>query len=117
MLDVGQAEEGAELGVVAWVGGDGEVLAGVGVAGGVGGGGVGGRRGFVAGGAGGNAEQCGGYDGEQRSGAECAEGSRGVRIAWVAMRAHAGLIIIIPDAAVKMCCCGRESRDNGDGAV
>jgi hypothetical protein len=45
VLDVGQAEEGADLGVVAGVGGDGEVFVWVGVVGGVGGGGVGGRRG------------------------------------------------------------------------
>ena len=69
------------------------------------------------GGAGGEAEEGCGYDGEQRSGAECAEGLRGVRIARVTMRAHAGLIIIIPDAAVKLGGCGRECRDDGDGAV
>jgi hypothetical protein len=40
-----------------------------------------------------------------------------VRIAWIAMRAHAGLIIIIPDAAVKLGGRGRECRDDGDGAV
>lgn len=117
VLDVGQTEEGAELGVVAGVGGDGEVLPGVSVVGGVGGGGVGRRRGAVVGGAGGEAEEGCGYDGEQRSGAKCTEGSRGVRIARVAMQAHAGLIIIIAGAAVKLCGCGRERRDNGDGAV
>jgi hypothetical protein len=40
-----------------------------------------------------------------------------LRIALVAMRAHAGLIIIITGAAVKLCGCGRERRDDGDGAV
>jgi hypothetical protein len=33
------------------------------------------------------------------------------------MRAHAGLIIIIMDEAVKPGGCGRERRDDGDGAV
>ena len=40
-----------------------------------------------------------------------------LRSAWVAMRAHAGLIIIITDAVVKLGGCGRERRDDGDGAV
>jgi hypothetical protein len=108
VLDVRQTEEGAEPGVVAGVGGDSEMLAWVGVAGGVGGGGLGRRRGAVVGGAGGNAEQDCGYDGEQRC---------DVRPAWVVMRAHAGLIIIITDAAVKLGGGGRERRDDGDGAV
>jgi hypothetical protein len=42
---------------------------------------------------------------------------RSVWVAWVVMRAHAGLIIIITDAAVKLGGCGRECRDDGDGAV
>ena len=65
VLDVGQAEEAALLGIVARVGGDGDALAGVGVVGGVLGGGLGRRCGAVAGGAGGEAEE-GGYDGEHR---------------------------------------------------
>src|ERR1035437_8902464 len=46
VLDVGHAEEGALFGVVAGVGGDGDVLVGVGVVGGVFGGGPGGRGEF-----------------------------------------------------------------------
>ena len=61
VLDVGQAEEAAQLGVVAGVGGDGDVLVGMGVVGGVLGGGLGRRSGPVVGGAGGQAEE-GGYD-------------------------------------------------------
>jgi hypothetical protein len=53
VLDVRQAEERAELGIVAGVGGDGDVLVGVGVVGGVLGGGFGGLGGFVVGGVGG----------------------------------------------------------------
>ena len=49
VLDVGQAEEAAVLGIVAGVGGDGDVLVGVGVEGGVLGGGLGGRGFFVGG--------------------------------------------------------------------
>ena len=57
VLDVGQAEEGAVSGVVAGLGGDGDVLAGMGVVGGVLGGGLGREAcGSVAGGAGGEAE-------------------------------------------------------------
>ena len=48
VLDVRQAEEAALLGVVAGIGGDGDVLVGVGVVGGVLGGGLGGWRGFVS---------------------------------------------------------------------
>ncbi len=112
VLDVGETEEGAEFGVVAGIGGDGEVLVGVGVVRGVGGGGLCGRGGAVSSGADGGreAEERGGYDGEQRRG--------GV---WIAMRAHAGLIIIIADAAVKLCGCASvgdgEVADDGDGVV
>jgi hypothetical protein len=42
---------------------------------------------------------------------------RSVWVAWVVMRDHAGLIIIITDAAVKLGGCERECRDDGDGAV
>ncbi len=107
VLDVGQAEEGAELGVVAGVGGDGDALAGVGVVGGVVGGGLGRRRGAVVGGAG----------GRQRRAAMMGSNAKTCDCAGVVMRAHAGLIIIITGAVVKPGGCGRERRDDGDGAV
>jgi hypothetical protein len=64
-----------------------------------------------AGDGGGEAEEGGSYDGEQ-----CC-GVRWARIARDAMRAHAGLIIIFTGLVVKLCGCGRERRDDGDGAV
>ena len=67
VLDVWQTEEGALVGVVAGVGGDGDTLVGVGVVGGVVGGGLGWRGGALTGGAGGEgceAEE-GGYDSER----------------------------------------------------
>jgi hypothetical protein len=69
VLDVFEAEEAAGPGVVAGLGGEGDVLGGVGVEDGVLGGGFGGGRGLVVGGAGGEgqAEECGG---------EAAEGPR-----------------------------------------
>lgn len=51
VLDVGQAKEGAEFGVVAGLGGDGDVLVGVSILRGVLGCGFSGRGGFVVGGA------------------------------------------------------------------
>jgi len=67
VLDVWQTEEGALVGVVAGVGGDGDTLVGVGVVGGVAGGGLGWRGGALTGGAHGKGREAeeGGYDSER----------------------------------------------------
>ena len=71
MLDVGDAEEGAVLGIVAGVGGYGDVLGGVSVVGGVFGGGFGGR-GLLVGRVGGEWVEAdeGGCEGRDWEGAE-----------------------------------------------
>src|ERR1035441_6883261 len=100
VVDVGQAEEGAKLGVVAGIGGDGDVLVGVGVERGVGVGGLGRRSRLVIGGAddrGREADQSG--KGPRSSGGgDCGGRLRFARIWGIAVRVHAGLIIIFADA-------------------
>jgi len=112
VLDVGEAEEGALLEVVAGFGCDGDLLIGVGVEGGVLRGGLGGRGGLVCGAG-------------QRSKAEqrgCEEDWAVAGAAWRAgaMRAHAGLIMIFAGAVVKRGSAERDGRvvvGGGDGVV
>jgi len=107
VLDVGQAEEGAELGVVAGVGRDGDVLVGVGVEGGVLAGGLGGLGAFLVRGVGGGGGQDEDDDGSEREAERMAAavvasrlrcvGCAGGGGAWgrrSAVRAHAGKIIL-----------------------
>ena len=110
VLNIGQAEEGALFGVVARLGGDGDVLVGVGVVGGVFCRGLGGRGGFLVCGArceGGEAQQGGGQNRSHGCGGECAESVRDARVGLFAMRAHAGLIMIFADTVVKPGCIAR----------
>ncbi len=107
VLEVGEAEEGAGVRVVAGVGCDGDLFVGMGVVGGVLGGGFGGWGGFGVG-------LGGERDGEESDGEEGEEVS--------AVGVHAGMIMSFADTVVKPGVAaergaGGRGRECGDGRV